>query len=144
MSDRLTATDIQVMIERSPFHQLFRPQVLEADPDGLRLIVKYAMSDTFERQPGMGQWHGGTISAIVDTTGCYALALLSGEPLPTINFRTDYLRPALATDLTAVAMVRRAGRSVGVVDVEVMDDEERLVALGRASYSIHVPQTMRK
>ena len=30
MSDRLTATDIQVMIERSPFHQLFRPQVLEA------------------------------------------------------------------------------------------------------------------
>jgi uncharacterized protein (TIGR00369 family) len=58
-----------------------------------------------------------------------------GRPLPTINFRVDYLRPAVNTALTATARVRRAGRSVGVVDVDVADGEGRLIAVGRASYA---------
>ena len=68
------------MIERSAFHQLFRPVVLEADAETLKLSLKAHMSDTLERQPGTGQWHGGAVSALVDTAGCYALALLAGEP----------------------------------------------------------------
>jgi acyl-coenzyme A thioesterase PaaI-like protein len=35
----------------------------------------------------------------------------------------------------AVARVRRAGKTASVVDVEVVDEEERLVALGRGTYS---------
>ena len=97
------------------------------------------MREEFERQPGTKQWHGGAISAIIDTTGCYGLALLAAEPLPTINFRTDYLRPAIGTDLTATATVRQAGRRIGVVDVDVTDDAERLIAVGRACYSINPP-----
>ncbi|MGI9426258.1 MAG: PaaI family thioesterase [Hyphomicrobiaceae bacterium] len=135
MSELLSAADIQDMIERSHFHQLFKPTVLDADHDGPRLTVRYQMRTEFERQPGTNQWHGGAISAIVDTTGCYAFTMLAGELFPTISFRTDYLRPAIATDLTAVALVRRAGRSVGVVDVDVIDDDGKLAAVGRGSYS---------
>jgi len=127
---------LQAMIDRSAFHQLFQPVVLEADVEALKLAVKAHMSATLERQPGTGQWHGGAVSALVDTVGCYALALLSGEPLPTVNFRTDYLRPGVETDLVAQAIVRRAGRTIGVVDVDVLDSEQRLVAVGRASYSM--------
>ena len=58
-----------------------------------------------------------------------------GRPLPTINFRVDYLHPAVNTALTATARVRRAGRSVGVVDVDVSDAKGNLLAIGRASYS---------
>jgi uncharacterized protein (TIGR00369 family) len=134
--DRRGVADIQEMIGRSKFHQLFRPEVLEVDHEALRLTIKYAMSDVFERQPGTDQWHGGTISAVVDTTGCYALTLITDAPPPTINFRTDFLRPGIQTDLTVLAMVRRAGRSVGVVDVEVNDDSGRLIALGRASFAL--------
>ncbi|MGA8195169.1 MAG: hotdog domain-containing protein [Acetobacteraceae bacterium] len=47
----------------------------------------------------------------------------------------DYLRPAVNTALTATARVRRAGRSVGVVDVDVSDAKGNPVAIGRASYS---------
>jgi len=132
----LTIADMQALIERSRFHQLFQPQVQDVDYDRLQLIVKMAMSDHFERQPGTDQWHGGTISAIIDIAGCYCLTLLAGEPLPTINFRADYLRPAVGTDLTAIARIRRAGRTVGVVDVDVEDDNQRLVAVGRACFSI--------
>ena len=127
---------LQEMIGRSAFHQLFRPQVLVADTDTLTLSLKAHMSATLERQPGTGQWHGGAVSALVDTVGCYALALLSEEPLPTVNFRTDYLRPGVETDLVVNAIVRRAGRTIGVVDVDVLDNQARLVAVGRASYSM--------
>ena len=134
-SPPLTAADLQEMIDRSKFHQLFNPVVLDVDNDALKLTIKFSMCDEFERQPGTDQWHGGTIAAIIDTTGCYALALLTVEPKPTINFGTDYLRPGIATDLTVTGMVRRAGRSVGLVDVEVHDDSDRLIALGRAAYA---------
>jgi uncharacterized protein (TIGR00369 family) len=52
-----------------------------------------------------------------------------------MNFRTDYLRPAIGETLTAVARVRRAGKTTATVDIEVLDDENRLVALGRGTYS---------
>ena len=140
MSTQLSVADMQALMGRSRFHQLFQPEVLEVDYDQLQLTVKMKMSKELERQPGTKQWHGGAVSAIIDTVGCYGLAMLAHEPLPTINFRTDYLRPAMDTNLTAVARVRRAGRTVGVVDVDVYDDAGRLAALGRASYSFHAPQ----
>jgi uncharacterized protein (TIGR00369 family) len=45
------------------------------------------------------------------------------------------LRPATRTDLSAEARVRRAGRTIGVVDIDVLDDQGRLIALGRGCYS---------
>jgi acyl-coenzyme A thioesterase PaaI-like protein len=38
------------------------------------------------------------------------------------------------SDLLAVARVRRAGRTVGVVDIDVADSSGRLIALGRGCY----------
>jgi uncharacterized protein (TIGR00369 family) len=61
--------------------------------------------------------------------------MLVGGGVPTMNFRTDYLRPAIGEALTAVARVRRAGRTAAIVDVEVFDDGKKLVALGRGTYS---------
>ena len=60
--------------------------------------------------------------------------MLLGHGVPTVNFRTDYLRPAINTSLTAVATVRRVGRTVGVVDVDVYNDGEALVAVGRGTF----------
>ena len=51
-----------------------------------------------------------------------------------MNFRTDYLRPAIKTNLRAEARVRRVGRTVGVVDVDVLDDSGKLVAVGRGTF----------
>ena len=136
MSKPASVTELQVLIDRSPFHALFKPQVLAVDRENLELIIKVPMSGALERQPDTEQWHGGAISAVVDIAGCYALSLVTGVPLPTINFRTDFLRPGVSTDLTATARVRRAGRTVGVVDVDIHDDEARLIAVGRAAFAI--------
>jgi uncharacterized protein (TIGR00369 family) len=60
--------------------------------------------------------------------------MLLGQPLPTINLRVDYLRAGRDT-LMLVARVRRSGKTVGVVDVDVLNEAGELIAIGRANYS---------
>jgi uncharacterized protein (TIGR00369 family) len=81
------------------------------------------------------QWHGGPLAAVIDTVGDFAVGMLVGRGLPTINFRVDYLRPAIGTHLKAVAKARRVGKTVGVADVDLFNDQGVLVAIGRASYA---------
>ena len=87
----------------------------------------------FERGEGTGQFHGGPIASLIDTAGCMALVAVAGRDAGTVDFRTDYLRPA-AGELRAQARVRRAGRTMGVVDVDVLDASDRLVATGRGTF----------
>ena len=84
--------------------------VTEADPARQCVTMTLPMRPEFERIAGSGQWHGGPIAAVIDTVGDYALVMSIGRPLPTINFRVDYLRPAVNTALTVTARVRRAGQ----------------------------------
>jgi uncharacterized protein (TIGR00369 family) len=134
-STPLTKEQLQAGLARSPFIAFLGLQVLSADPEKQEVTMRLTMRPEFERGAGSKQWHGGPIAGVIDTVGDYALVMTLGRALPTINFRVDYLRPAIDTDLTAVARVRRSGKSVGVVDVDVLDDKQNLVAIGRATYS---------
>jgi uncharacterized protein (TIGR00369 family) len=136
MSEALTAAELQERLSHSPFIRFLGLTVTEADPVRQCVTMTLAMRPEFERIAGSGQWHGGPIAAVIDTVGDYALVMSIGRPLPTINFRVDYLRPAMNTALRVTAQVRRAGRSVCVVDVDVMDVKGTLVAIGRATYAM--------
>ena len=131
----LSGDELQAMLDHSPFIAFLGLKVTEADPAKELVTMTCAMRPEFERGKGTGQWHGGPIAAIIDTVGDYALIMALRRGLPTINFRVDYLRPAIKTALTTTARVRRAGKSVGVVDVDVFNDQKALVAVGRATYS---------
>lgn len=131
----LTGGELQAMLDHSPFIAFLGLKVTEADPAREMVTMTCSMRPEFERGKGTGQWHGGPIAAIIDTVGDYALIMALRRGLPTINFRVDYLRPAIKTTLTTTARVRRAGKSVGVVDVDVFNDQKALVAVGRATYS---------
>lgn len=131
----LSGVELQAMLDRSPFIAFLGLKITEADPAQELVTMSCAMRPEFERGAGTGQWHGGPIAAIIDTVGDYALIMALRRPLPTINFRVDYLRPAIKTSLTTTARVRRAGKSVGLVDVDVFNDQKALVAVGRATYS---------
>ncbi|HZN28561.1 MAG TPA: PaaI family thioesterase [Xanthobacteraceae bacterium] len=131
----LTIAELQANLDRSPFIAFLGLKVVEADPAREQVTMTCTMRPEFERGAGTGQWHGGPLAAIIDTVGDYALVMALRRGLPTINFRVDYLRPAINTGLVVTARVRRAGRSVGVVDVDVFDDRKALVAVGRAAYS---------
>ena len=127
--------ELQKRLAHSAFIDFLNLTVLSADPDKQELVMRAAMRPEFERGRGSGQWHGGPIAAIIDTAGDYALVMLLGRPLPTVNFRVDYLRPAIDTALIVTATVRRSGRLVGVVDVDVANEAGQLLAIGRATYA---------
>ncbi|HEY4165414.1 MAG TPA: PaaI family thioesterase [Reyranella sp.] len=131
----LPDAELQKMLDNSPFISFLGLKVTEADPAKERVTMRCEMRPEFERGKGSGQWHGGPLAAIIDTVGDYALIMALRRPLPTINFRVDYLRPAIKTSLITTATVRRNGKSVGVVDVDVFNEQKALLAIGRATYS---------
>jgi uncharacterized protein (TIGR00369 family) len=131
----LSDAELQAMLDNSPFISFLGLKVTEADPATERVTMRCEMRPEFERGKGTGQWHGGPLAAIIDTVGDYGLIMALRRPLPTINFRVDYLRPAIKTSLITTATVRRNGKSVGVVDVDVFNEQKALLAIGRATYS---------
>lgn len=129
---------LQAMLDGSPFIRLLRMRAVSLDRDRQQVVMAMPLVPDLERHPGTGQFHGGAIAGLIDTAGDFALAILLGGGVPTINLRIDYLRPAAGSSLTATASVRRAGRTIGVVDVDVTDESSRLVAIGRGCYSMTV------
>ncbi len=139
--NNLTLANIQERIGRSKFHQLYQPKVLEIDNDEAVLKMRVSMCEEFERQPGTCQWHGGALASLVDIAGCYALMLVAGGPMLTLNFSTDFLRLGVSEHLYATASVRRIGRTVGFVDVDITDDAGATIVTGRACYAIRPDKT---
>jgi uncharacterized protein (TIGR00369 family) len=135
----LTKADIQKLLDNSPFIAFLGMEVSDLDAEKQQITIRTPMRPEFERGAGTGQWHGGPIAAVIDTVGDYAAAMVLERTLPTVNFRVDYVRPAVNTALNAVGTVRRLGKSVGVVDVDIFDDRGALVAIGRATYSTMPP-----
>jgi uncharacterized protein (TIGR00369 family) len=134
-SRKLSLADVQAIFDRSPFIGWLGLRAVALDHECQEITVTMPMRPELERRPGTRQFHGGPIAAFIDIAGDFAIGMLIGGGVPTMNFRTDYLRPAIGEALTAVARVRRAGKTTATVDVEVLDDEKRLVALGRGTYS---------
>ena len=129
---------MQAIFDRSPFIGWLGLKVVSLDHERQEITVRMAMRPELERRAGTRQFHGGPIAAFIDIVGDFAIGMLVGGGVPTMNFRTDYLRPAIGEALTAVARVRRAGKTAAIVDIEVVDAEQRLVALGRGTYSSSV------
>ena len=138
MADRtgiLSAADIQKMFDGSPFIAHLGLEVVAVDPEPASITVRMPMQPHLERLPGTGQFHGGPIASLIDVVGDFAIGMMVGGGVPTINLRVDYLKPALGEALVATARVRRSGRTIAVVDIDVHDPTEALVAVGRGTYS---------
>jgi uncharacterized protein (TIGR00369 family) len=130
----LALEQLHALLQTSPFHQLFDLSCVRLDREAGELEILMRYTPAVERAAGTRQYHGGAIASLIDIAGDYALWAVLGHGVPTINVRIDFLRPASATDLRAVTRVRRAGRTVGVVDIDVLDDQSRLIAIGRGTY----------
>ncbi|MCC6532054.1 MAG: PaaI family thioesterase [Burkholderiales bacterium] len=133
--ERLSAQQIQALFDASPFISSLGLQVLSLDHEKSEIRVRMALKPELERRRGTKQFHGGPIAAFIDVVGDFAIGMLVGGGVPTMNLRIDYVRPAVGEHLLGVARVRRAGRTAAVIDIDVSDDQDRLVALGRGTYS---------
>lgn len=125
---------LQSILDDSPFQALIGLKVLDFDADGERLDVALPYDAALARMSGSRQLHGGAIAAAIDIVGAAMLGVRYRIPIATIDYHVDYLRPADGADLVLRARLRKAGRTLNLVDIEVEDAQSRLIALGRARY----------
>ena len=133
--ERLSVEQVQAIFDASPFLGFLQLRAVALDHDAGLLTVTMPMRPELERRIGTAQFHGGPIAAFIDIVGDFAVGMTVGGGVPTINLRIDYLKPAVGTLLTGTARVRRTGRTVALVDVDVHDEKQSLIAVGRGTYS---------
>ena len=136
MTGRMTLEDVQGYLDGSPFISFLGLKVTAMDAEAGEITMVMPMRPELRRGgPDATQFHGGPVASLIDTVGDFAVAIAVGGGVPTINFRVDYLRPSGGAVLHATAKARRVGRTVAVVDIDVTDDQGRLTAIGRGTYS---------
>ncbi|GAA3943402.1 PaaI family thioesterase [Microbacterium soli] len=132
----LSIERIQALLDDSPFIAFLGIRCTAVSESPATTTLELPMAPALERGRGSNQFHGGAIASLIDTAGDFAVIAGSGAGVPTIDLRVDYLRPAFGPRLTATASARRIGRTIGVADVDVFDDDQRLVAVGRGCFAI--------
>ncbi|MGQ4273806.1 PaaI family thioesterase [Terrihabitans sp. B22-R8] len=131
----LSVSALQTIVDTAPYHRWLGIRVVAIDADATQVDTEIVHRRDFDRLEDGTQFHGGVIAAFIDTTGDLAMTVVAEGMVPTINLRVDYLRPAVGAFLRGRAHIRRSGRTLGVVDIDILDDKDRLVAVGRGTYS---------
>jgi uncharacterized protein (TIGR00369 family) len=78
----------------------------------------------------MGTLHGGVLCDIADAAMglAYAAALGEDESFTTLELKINFLKPVWRGKLFAVGRVVKQGRTVGLVECDVTDEQGALVA----------------
>ena len=126
---------LRAEMERPPYHAVLRPQPVSVDAQAGTVTIRLPYREEFRRAPDAPGYHGGVIAALIDLAGHAAVAVTVGRMVPTIDLRIDFLRAPAGGDLTARGKLLRAGRSIARADVEIFDDTNNVVAVGRGTYS---------
>ncbi|SDI63152.1 PaaI family thioesterase [Salipiger marinus] len=124
---------LQEEMRRPPLHRWLGPEAVRAD--GSEVEVRLPFRPEFAGGVEPVFVHGGIIATLCDLTGHAAAACAVGRSVPTVTLGVDYLRPAPGVDLRAVGSLRRLGRSLARVDVEIFA-ADKLVALSRTTFAI--------
>jgi uncharacterized protein (TIGR00369 family) len=103
---------------------------------GFRLteVEEGAATVEFEAGPQhanpMGTLHGGILCDIADAAMglAYASTLAEGESFTTLELKINFLRPIWKGKLVAKGRVAKGGRTVGLAECDVLDEQGKLVA----------------
>jgi uncharacterized protein (TIGR00369 family) len=122
-----------------PFSALLGIELLEAGPD----LVRGRLEWTPERCTIGGVLHGGAVMSLADNGGgiCAFLNLPDGaQGTATIESKTNFLRPVRGGAITATTRPLHKGRTLIVLETEISDESDRLVAKVTQTQIYHYPR----
>jgi uncharacterized protein (TIGR00369 family) len=78
----------------------------------------------------MGTLHGGVLGDIADAAmgTAWASTLGEGETFTTLELKINFLKPVWSGTLRARGRVVKGGRTIGLMECDVLDAQDRLVA----------------
>ncbi len=138
MSDRPGGADIEAFARQfaaHPLHKALGVRLEERHEDFARISI----TPSAVTQGGVaGGLHGGILAALVDIVMLAALSTVQRpgqEPAGTADLNITYLRPAIGPRIFAEGTVVKRGRQLAMIEVSILDGEDRLCAKGRTLYS---------
>lgn len=117
---------LTALLAAVPFIGTLGIEVVSASPD--EVVGRLAWQE--ELCTTGGALNGGALMALADNMGgtCAFLNLPPGAGTATISSSTNFLRGIREGYVTATSRPLRVGRTVIVVETELRDDDDRLVA----------------
>lgn len=116
------------------FAQLIGVKFESCEPDRVELTMPY------KKALGIGRVHGGAISALIDIAATAAFwshpSVTPESRGATVGFTVNFLALSVATDLTAIASVRRRGGTLCTGDVSIKNPAGEEVATAIVTYKL--------
>jgi uncharacterized protein (TIGR00369 family) len=108
---------------------------------GLRMTAIELGQATFELDAGprhaspLGTVHGGILCDLADAAmGCaHASQLDENETFATLELKINFMKPVWEGRLTAVGKVIKSGRTIGLTECRVTDEQGSLVAFATST-----------
>ena len=113
-------------VEAPPIAQLIGFSLREVDAG--RAVIDFEA--TPRHASPLGTLHGGVFADIADAAMgiAYASTLRDGETLTTLELKINFLKPVWSGKLVATGRLVKGGRTIGLVECDVVDEHDRLVA----------------
>jgi uncharacterized protein (TIGR00369 family) len=93
-----------------------------------RATIEFEADDRYANP--MGTLHGGVLCDIADAAmgAAYLSTLAEGESFTTIELKINFLWPVWRGKLRAEARIVQSGETIGMVECNILDAQQRLVA----------------
>ncbi len=122
---------VQESFRRQPFMALLGAELGRVETG--KVEIRLAFHENLTQQHGF--LHAGVLTSIADSACGYAALTMmeEGSDVLSVEFKINLLRPARGSAFRAVAQVLKSGKTLSVVQAEVLDSEDQLVALMTAT-----------
>lgn len=132
-----------------PFNQLLGLKLNELGTEEIKM--SFSMKKELVGNYMYGILHGGVISSVLDMAGgvvvmmaaiqkhadkdIQEIANIIGKS-STVNLNVDYIRPGRGEQFVATARLVQAGNKISFATMELLNDEQVLIARGSATYLV--------
>ena len=125
-------------VHESPFAELLDMRVTDPE-DGTSTVV---MPITYKHLQQAGRVQGGIVVALADYAMFRAVKplLKPGEETTTVELKINFLAAAEKGFLIGTAKIISPGRRLMVGEMEVKDDNDKLIAQGLGTYMVLQPR----
>src|SRR5271156_2481691 len=135
MGDQDRSEFIKVL-ERAPFAAMLGLKIEAAANGSATVRMPFDLRILNDGGPA-APIHGGAIAALADVAACAAVwSLAETTRTATISMTVNYTGFAVNSDLIARARVKRHGRRIASLSVEITDSSEALIADALVTYKI--------
>jgi uncharacterized protein (TIGR00369 family) len=124
------------VLESAPFSAMLGLKIESASGGAASVRMPFNLRILNEGGP-RAPIHGGAIAALVDVAACAAVwSLPQTNRSATVSITVNYTGFAVNSDLIAHAKVKRAGKRIASIAVEVLDAASALIADSLVTYKI--------